>query len=149
MTNTRDNIGFFSKMVDAIEQGTANKNDPDFQESLDTITFILGITQQVALHIAAKLVNVRKKPLIMHLRACNLPIAGAILYRQAFRALKITFHAVRLWFLRVKPAPFASGHSPADFPFQNNTARDRARVFVDPFGALTTRVIAVRELDGR
>jgi hypothetical protein len=146
--NTRSNIVFFSKMADAIEQGTDNKNNPDFQDSLDTITFILQIPQKVALRIATKLAQVRKKSLILHFRACNIPNDVAILYKQAFRALMITFHPIRLLFLKIKPAPFAAGHSPADFPSKNNTARDRARVFVDPFGELTTLVIAVRDIDG-
>jgi len=43
---------------------------------------------------------------------------------------------------------FKQGQTPALFPFANNTARDRARVFVDPFGELSTLVVAVRDLDG-
>jgi hypothetical protein len=146
--DTAGNIEFFSKVADALERGTANKNNPDFQDSVDTLKFILGISEQVVLRIAGKLVNVRKKPQILHFRACNLTQQVALGYKRGFGARMVTFHPVRLLFLHVKPVRFAPGHSPADFPFKNNTARDRARVFVDPFGELTTMVIAVRDLDG-
>lgn len=147
-SNTRDNIGFFAKMADALERGTANKNNNDFQDSLDTVTFVLGITPQVALRIAAKLVQVRTRGFILHLRACNLPRDVAIRYKDALRARMVTFHPVRLVFLSVKPVAFLPGRSAAEFPASNNTARDRARVFADPLGELTTLVIAVRDLDG-
>ncbi len=146
--DTQSNIPLFSKIADAIQAGTANKNNNDFQDSLDSVKFMLSINERVALRIAGKLVRIRQKPLVFHLRACNLPSAVAQRYKEAFRALMITFHPVRLLFLRIRPVAFVSGHSAADFPFANNTVRDRARVFTDPFGELTTLVIAARDLDG-
>jgi hypothetical protein len=115
---------------------------------VDTIKFILGVSEPVVLRIAKKLVELRKKQLVLHFRACNLTRQLALSYKQALGAPMISFHSVRLVYLRVKPVRFAAGHSPADFPFANNTARDRARVFLDPFGELSTLVVAVRDLDG-
>lgn len=146
--DTAGNIEFFSKVADALEHGTANKNNNDFQDSVDTLKFILGVSEQVVLRIAGKLVKVRKKLLILHFRACNLTQQAALLYKRGFGARMVTFHPVRLLFLHVKPVQFAPGHSPSEFPFANNTARDRARVFNDPLGELTTLVVAVRDLDG-
>src|SRR6266496_615088 len=38
--DTQSNIPLFSKMADAIEAGTANKNNNDFQDSLGTVKFM-------------------------------------------------------------------------------------------------------------
>jgi hypothetical protein len=145
---TGDVIKFFTKVAEAIEAGTANKNNNDYQDSVDTIKFFLNVSEQIVLRIAQKLVFVRQRPSVIHLRACNLQTGVALNYKQAFRSLMITFHSVRLLYLRIKPVRFAPGHSPSDFPFTNNTTRDRARVFFDPLGLISTLVVAVRDLDG-
>jgi hypothetical protein len=147
-TNTAQNIAFFSKIAGAIEQGTANPTNPDFKDSLDTLAFTLGISRQVALRIAEKFVQVRKKSLILHLRACNIPQDVALRYKEAFRARMVTFHPVRLLYQRIRPAPFAAGRGIPDFPTSNNSARARARVLMDPNFELTTMVIIVQDNDG-
>jgi hypothetical protein len=148
VSNTANSMGFFSKIAGAIEQGTANRTNPDFQDSLDTLTFMLGISRQAALRIAEKLVQVRKKSLVLHLRACNIPQDVAIRYKEAFRALMVTFHPVRLLYLVIRPVPFDEGRGIPDFPTSHNSARARARILMDPNFELTTMAIIVQDNDG-
>jgi hypothetical protein len=145
---TGETIDFFTKLAEALERGTANKSNPVFQDSMETVKFMLSVSEDVVLRIARKLVALRKKVFILHFRACNISVSLAQSYKRALGAKLITFHPIRLIFLRVKPVAFKQGQTPALFPFINNTNRDRARVFFDSLGELSTLVVAVRDLDG-
>jgi hypothetical protein len=68
----------------------------------------------------------------------------ADMYLDAFSADAITYHEINLLFVPIKPRKYSPGRSPADFPYSNNTERDRARIFNDPFGELTSLTVAVR-----
>ena len=139
------NIGVVAKIADMMEEGTATKTNIDFQNAVDTAVFSLATPERAVLRIAEKLVRVRKKSLILHLRACHLQREDAVAYKAGFRALSLSFHSVRLLFLRVRPVRFAAGQSAALFPFSNNTVKDRARVFTDPFDELPVMVILGRD----
>jgi hypothetical protein len=142
---TGKNIKYFSKIADAIEAGTANRNNPDYQDSVDSLKFMLSISdEKVILRIANKLVAIRKKQFWLHIRACNMRMDMADMYLDAFGADAITYHEINLLFAPIKPRKYAPGRSPADFPYSNNTERDRARIFNDPFGELTSLTVAVR-----
>jgi hypothetical protein len=130
-----------------MERGTATKSNPDFQDAVDTAKFSLSAPEAAVLRLAEKLVQVRKRRLMLHFRACNLEPADALDYKAGFQAQGVTFHSVRLLFLRIRPVRFAAGHSPADVP-RNNLPRDRARIFLDSLGELTTLVIDIVDKDG-
>jgi peptidoglycan hydrolase-like protein with peptidoglycan-binding domain len=144
-TQQTRNIGDVARIASLMEQGTATKANPEFQDAVDTAVFSLAAPERAVLRIAEKLVQVRKKSLILHLRACHIQREDALAYKAGLRAQSLSFHSARLLFLRVKPVRFAQGQSAALFPFSQNTVRDRARVFIDPFDELPTLVILGRD----
>jgi peptidoglycan hydrolase-like protein with peptidoglycan-binding domain len=142
-------IGQLSALADIAEKGPIDPSKFPASSLLRDCQNVMQVRQPVVLRLVAKLVALRKKQFILHFRACNMPDEFVMNdYKRAFGARMITYHECRLLFQRMTPVAFASGHSSAEFPLSNNTARDRARVFEDPIGLLPNLVIAARDLDG-
>jgi hypothetical protein len=140
---TGTNIKSFVRMADAIEAGTAKSSNPDYQDSVDTLKFMLGVDEKALERIANKFVAVRKKKFWIHIRACNLTTEMADLYLDAFGAEGLTYHEMYLVYVSVDPLKYSPGDSPANYPYSKNEEHRRARVFYDPFGELTSLAVMV------
>jgi hypothetical protein len=140
---TGKNIKFFSKISDAIEAGTAKSSNTDYQDSVDSLTFMLGVDEKTCVRIANKFVAVRKKEFWIHIRACNLTMELADLYLNAFGAEAVTYHEMYLVYVSIDPLKYSPGDSPANYPYSKNQENLRARVFYDPFGELTSLAVMV------
>jgi len=138
-----------SGLADMAEQGPIDPTRATTKVLLDGATSDMNVKQDVVLRLVGKLVNLRKKRLILHFRACNMDdpvMLGA--YKSAFGAQAISFHGCRLLFMPFVLDQMKPGKHVADFSEDNNTARARLRKFNDPIGLLSPMMLAVADIDG-
>ncbi|HLK81770.1 MAG TPA: hypothetical protein VKT99_09785 [Xanthobacteraceae bacterium] len=136
-----------SLLADQEEQGTL---DPKGFGVLDT-SARMGVSPQTTLGMVHKLVEIRKKQLILHFRACTIGVNRGMVsqYKEAFHAPLVTFHSSRLFYVVVRPAQIKAGHTSAgEFAKHTSTVKKRYRLFQDPIGLLSDMLIGVVDLDG-
>src|SRR5262249_40454670 len=111
-TGTGNVIYDLSLLADQEEQGVVldPTNDHVLENSLR-----MGVSPQTTLGMVHKLVEIRKKNLILHFRACTIGVNRGMVsqYKEAFRALVVTFHSCRLFYLPVRPLQIKAGHTSA------------------------------------
>ncbi len=152
---TGKQIAKLSGLADILEKGNIDPNDT----GMDNQTRILlgaadymNVAPAVVLRVARKLVALRKKNLVLHLRACHLEDAAMLVaYKSAFGAQLISYHPCRLLFLKMTPQRFKAQYTAAK-TYEDNlpklSMRVRERLFDDPIGLLWPMLLAIQDLDG-
>ena len=143
-------IGQLAALAEMAEKGPITDHTPFAKTLVDDCRNVLQVGRAVVLRLVDKLVMVRRKQCILHFRACNMP--GDIIgdYKRAFRSPMVTFHSVRLLFVRVGLQQIGPGQPKCAERASAMTASAvaRFRLLQDPIGLLQDSLIAVLDVDG-
>jgi hypothetical protein len=146
LTSTSKVIGALSELADRVQNGTFNPADPGTAIFMKKVTSNAQISQPIVMRIVSKLIVLRTKPRIVHLRACRMEFASIVMqYKTAFRALAMSFHGTRIIFQRIDPLIPRNGKPVATIVSESgpNTAERRLRKFEDSLGEFATMMIGV------
>jgi hypothetical protein len=138
-------IGALSDLAD-MEEG--HPPDPTFDEkkTLHQLTKLMRVTEAVVFRIVHKLVALRKKPMVLHFRACHLDTFYATKYKKAFGALMTTYHSsCSIVYALLRPAPLKPPNWAAnEFRRHKSTFTDRFRLFQEPtVGLLSDMLVGI------
>jgi hypothetical protein len=143
-------IGQFAALAEMAEAGPITNETPLAKTLIEDCQNVLHVNRAVVLRIIDKLVQVRRKPSIIHFRACNMPSDIVADYKRAFKAIMVTFHRVRLIFIRVGLQEIPAGQlkvasrAKALIP----SAVARFRLLEDPIGLLEDALVTALDVDG-
>lgn len=143
-------IGQFAALAELVEAGPITNETPFAKTLIEDCENVLHVNRAVVMRIIDKLVQVRRRPSILHFRACNMPIDIIADYKRAFKAIMVTFHRVRLIFIRVglQQIPVGQLSAAARAKVLSPSAVARFRLLEDPIGMLEDALVTVLDVDG-
>jgi hypothetical protein len=148
VTQTGRVIADLSGLADRAEKGPLQPNNAIDKVLLDGAARDMSVNRAVIIRVVNKLVLLRKKKFVIHLRACNMEDDVLVdAYRRAFGARMVTFHGCRLLFMQIKPEQMKPQFKVTDFSETGNEPRRRIRIFTDPIGLVPTLLIEITDVD--
>jgi hypothetical protein len=135
------------------------KLTPDYQSVKDAAP-LMGVRPESVIRLAEKLLKVRQRSVVIHIRGCNIAAKGTDMlkaYKDAMNAAMVVGPTCRMFYLRIRPHKPSKKSSMSQLNGQNPiTAKTRRRFFsaatAGPSGSALTAagplIVDVRDIDG-
>jgi hypothetical protein len=138
-------IGALQELADRRQRGPLNFNDADTKLFTRVVRTQARVSRDVVVRIVNKLVKLRGKPRIIHLRACNQKTDFmARRYMNAFGAIRLSFHGPRLIYQKLDPLIPRDGSTVSQIDKRiSSDAERRFRLFEDSLGEIATMLVGL------